>query len=117
MVSLILQDDVVDVKQIKNIKQISDKLWMEEREKNVADYDVIGFVVFLAYIWMFAKWLSATTFLLIEKVFSFKGFIRKMCQHNGTFFMVGKDKRTWQVGTWQNQQMRLLRATIRINVL
>ena len=88
--SLISQDDVVDVKKINSINQISDKLWMETRDKNVSDYDVIGFVVFRAYIWMFTKWLSATTFLLIEKVFFSKGLIRKMCQHNGTFFMVGK---------------------------
>ena len=69
IVSLISPDDVVDVKQINNIKLISDKLWMEEREQNIPDYDVIGLVVFRAYIWMFVKWLSATTFLLLEKAF------------------------------------------------
>ena len=66
---LISEEDVVNVKQIKNTEQIFDKLWMEERGKNVSDYNVTGFVVFQAYIWMFVKWLSATTFLLIEKVF------------------------------------------------
>ena len=55
--SLISEDDIVT----------------EEREKNAADYDMIEFVIFRAYIWIFFKWLSANNFLLLEKIF-FQGF-------------------------------------------
>ena len=60
--SIISDDDIVNASQINNIEQISNKLWMEERDKDVSNYDVIGFVIFRAYIWMFVKWLSVTTF-------------------------------------------------------
>ena len=90
MVSLISDDDVLDVNKIPDIEHPSNETWMEYRDKNVRDYDILGFVVFRAFIWMFQKWLNELTLKLLEKVFLSKGLSRRLCLHEGSFFMIGK---------------------------
>lgn len=65
-------------------------MWKEDLPNNVRDYDVKGVVIFRGFIWMFVKCLTGTLFALFEKVFFNKGLIRKMCVHEGSFYMVGQ---------------------------
>ena len=40
------EEDVTAVSGIEGINHPSDSIWTEERNENVRDYEVIGFVVF-----------------------------------------------------------------------
>ena len=84
------KEDVPAVEAIHGIKHPTGNIWTEERNKNIHDYEVPGFAVSRAFIWMFAKWLSESIFRLLEKVFLTKGSRRRLCTNEGSFFMIGQ---------------------------
>ena len=72
-----------------DIKQETKGVWSEVIPNNVPDYKVPGLVVFRCFAWMFVKFLTTPMFLLLEKVFFRKGLRRRLCTHEGSFYMVG----------------------------
>lgn len=62
---------------------------METVAGNPFDYDVEGIVVFRAFAWPFQTFMSEHMVDLVEEVYNGKGLVRRVCNHQGSFYMNG----------------------------
>ena len=74
VLSIVLDESVIS--SLLNFKKVTDRVWTEETESNVRDYDIAGTVVFPGFIWMFP------TFLFLE-----------IYSHEGSFARTGSKER------------------------
>ena len=63
---------------------------METVAGNPFDSDVEGIIVFRAFVWPFETFMSEHMVDLVEEVYNGKGLVRRVCNHQGSFYMNGK---------------------------
>jgi hypothetical protein len=80
-----------DASTIDGIHTMSDTedIWTKTVPGNPYDYDVEGIVVFRAFPWPFETFMSKPMVDLVQATYNSKGLIRRICKHEGSFYMNG----------------------------